>query len=41
LVEENGCLKLGWKDLSLLTASAWQPSDWITLLSSMRPDHPI
>ncbi|KAA8526156.1 hypothetical protein F0562_007744 [Nyssa sinensis] len=29
LVEENGCLKLGWKDLSLLTASAWQPSDLI------------
>ncbi|KAL0444427.1 UNVERIFIED_CONTAM: Scarecrow-like protein 23 [Sesamum latifolium] len=27
LVEENGCLKLGWKDLSLLTASAWQPMD--------------
>lgn len=27
LVEENGCLKLGWKDLSLLTATAWQPSD--------------
>ncbi|XP_028758836.1 scarecrow-like protein 23 [Neltuma alba] len=27
LVEENGCLKLGWKDLSLLTASAWQPSN--------------
>ncbi|KAF5748868.1 SCL domain class transcription factor [Tripterygium wilfordii] len=26
LVEENGCLKLGWKDLSLLTASAWEPS---------------
>ncbi|GMH14987.1 hypothetical protein Nepgr_016828 [Nepenthes gracilis] len=26
LAEENGCLKLGWKDLSLLTASAWQPS---------------
>ncbi|WOG91852.1 hypothetical protein DCAR_0311107 [Daucus carota subsp. sativus] len=25
LVEENGSLKLGWKDLSLLTASAWQP----------------
>ncbi|KAG6529657.1 scarecrow-like protein 23 [Zingiber officinale] len=25
LIEENGCLKLGWKDLSLLTASAWQP----------------
>lgn len=23
LVEEGGCLKLGWKDLSLLTASAW------------------
>ncbi|KAG8387097.1 hypothetical protein BUALT_Bualt03G0217900 [Buddleja alternifolia] len=27
LVEENGCLKLRWKDLSLLTASAWQLSD--------------
>ncbi|KAJ4902621.1 Scarecrow-like protein 23 [Raphanus sativus] len=29
LVEENGTLRLGWKDLSLLTASAWQsqPSD--------------
>lgn len=25
LVEEGGCLKLGWKDLSLLTASAWRP----------------
>ncbi|OVA12403.1 Transcription factor GRAS [Macleaya cordata] len=25
--EESGCLKLGWKDLSLLAASAWQPSD--------------
>ncbi|AES89488.1 GRAS family transcription factor [Medicago truncatula] len=29
LVEENGSLKLGWKDLSLLIASAWQPSDLI------------
>lgn len=28
LVEENGCLKLGWKDLSLLTASAWEPLDY-------------
>lgn len=27
LVEEKGCLKLGWKDLSLLTASAWEPSE--------------
>ncbi|XP_047938690.1 scarecrow-like protein 23 [Salvia hispanica] len=27
MMEDNGCLKLGWKDLSLLTASAWQPSD--------------
>lgn len=27
LVEESGCLKMGWKDLSLLTASAWRPSD--------------
>lgn len=26
LVEEGGCLKLGWKDLPLLTASAWRPS---------------
>ncbi|KAJ3674849.1 hypothetical protein LUZ60_005465 [Juncus effusus] len=26
LMEENGCLKLGWKDLSLLTASAWSPN---------------
>lgn len=25
LVEDNGCLKLGWKETSLLTASAWQP----------------
>ncbi|XP_008786112.3 scarecrow-like protein 23 [Phoenix dactylifera] len=27
LVEEGGSLKLGWKDLSLLTASAWRPSE--------------
>ncbi|GER53998.1 scarecrow transcription factor family protein [Striga asiatica] len=27
LMEDNGSLKLGWKDLSLLTASAWEPSD--------------
>ncbi|CAH9142788.1 unnamed protein product [Cuscuta epithymum] len=26
LVEENGRLRLGWKDLPLLTASAWRPS---------------
>ncbi|KAK6118163.1 hypothetical protein DH2020_048064 [Rehmannia glutinosa] len=26
LVEDNGALKLGWKDLCLLTASAWRPS---------------
>nr|CAB3489335.1 unnamed protein product [Digitaria exilis] len=25
LVEENGALKLGWKDFCLLTASAWRP----------------
>lgn len=25
LVEEKGTLKLGWKDLCLLTASAWRP----------------
>lgn len=27
LMEDKGCLKLGWKDLSLLKASAWRPSD--------------
>ncbi|KAF5779594.1 putative transcription factor GRAS family [Helianthus annuus] len=27
LVEESGRLKLGWKDLSLVTASAWEPLD--------------
>ncbi|XP_062190443.1 scarecrow-like protein 23 [Phragmites australis] len=27
LVEDDACLKLGWKDLSLLTASAWEPTD--------------
>ncbi|KAK8968164.1 Scarecrow-like protein 23 [Platanthera guangdongensis] len=26
LVDEEGRLKLGWKDLSLLTASAWRPA---------------
>lgn len=26
LVEDNGTLKLGWKDLCLLTASAWKPA---------------
>ncbi|EPS68254.1 hypothetical protein M569_06515 [Genlisea aurea] len=26
LVEDNGALKLGWKDLCLLTASAWRPN---------------
>lgn len=26
LVEDNGTLKLGWRDLCLLTASAWRPS---------------
>ncbi|XP_043705243.1 protein SCARECROW-like [Telopea speciosissima] len=25
LIEDNGTLKLGWKDLCLLTASAWKP----------------
>ncbi|XP_027361092.1 scarecrow-like protein 23 [Abrus precatorius] len=32
LVEENGSLKLGWKDLSLLIASAWQPSDSVEII---------
>lgn len=30
LVEDNGALKLGWKDLCLLTASAWRPFHGIT-----------
>ncbi|CAL9133462.1 unnamed protein product [Musa acuminata var. zebrina] len=34
LVEENGTLKLGWKDLCLLTASAWRP------ISHSRPPPP-
>lgn len=25
LIEDNGTLKLGWRDLCLLTASAWRP----------------
>lgn len=28
LMEENGCLRLGWKDLPLITASAWQLTDF-------------
>uniref|UniRef100_A0A803LB70 Uncharacterized protein n=2 Tax=Chenopodium quinoa TaxID=63459 RepID=A0A803LB70_CHEQI len=28
LMEENGCLRLGWKGMPLLTASAWQPSNY-------------
>ncbi|KAL9231913.1 hypothetical protein vseg_007074 [Gypsophila vaccaria] len=31
LVEDNGTLKLGWKDLCLLTASAWRPSNAHTM----------
>ncbi|XP_074564400.1 scarecrow-like protein 23 [Curcuma longa] len=37
LVEDNGCLKLGWKDLSLLTASAWKPADH--LKEPEKPQH--
>ncbi|CAL0328384.1 unnamed protein product [Lupinus luteus] len=32
LVEDNGILKLGWKDLCLLTASAWRPPFHTTTL---------
>ncbi|CAA0837308.1 Protein SCARECROW [Striga hermonthica] len=36
LVEDNGALKLGWKDLCLLTASAWRPiSNFQVPLSSI------
>ncbi|XP_074312821.1 protein SCARECROW-like [Silene latifolia] len=31
LVEDKGTLKLGWKDLCLLTASAWRPSNAHTM----------
>ncbi|KAL6656787.1 hypothetical protein ACP70R_004567 [Stipagrostis hirtigluma subsp. patula] len=34
LVEEDACLKLGWKDLSLLTASAWEPTDDIDVAAA-------
>ncbi|KNA14454.1 hypothetical protein SOVF_107360 [Spinacia oleracea] len=34
MMEENGCLRLGWKDLPLLTASAWQPCDYSCVTSN-------
>uniref|UniRef100_A0ACD5UZF9 Uncharacterized protein n=1 Tax=Avena sativa TaxID=4498 RepID=A0ACD5UZF9_AVESA len=36
LVEEDGCLKLGWKDLSLLTASSWEPTTGDDLVADSR-----
>ncbi|GAB4826962.1 hypothetical protein Ancab_033843 [Ancistrocladus abbreviatus] len=36
LVEDNGALKLGWKDLCLLTASAWRPSPHMLTMPSTR-----
>uniref|UniRef100_A0ACD5YW43 Uncharacterized protein n=1 Tax=Avena sativa TaxID=4498 RepID=A0ACD5YW43_AVESA len=36
LVEEDGCLKLGWKDLSLLTASSWEPTTGDDLVADAR-----
>ncbi|XP_042457816.1 protein SCARECROW-like [Zingiber officinale] len=38
LVEENGTLKLGWKDLCLLTASAWRP---LSRYGHLHQHHPV
>uniref|UniRef100_A0ACD5ULF2 Uncharacterized protein n=1 Tax=Avena sativa TaxID=4498 RepID=A0ACD5ULF2_AVESA len=38
LVEEDGCLKLGWKDLSLLTASSWEPTTGDDLVAAARQE---
>ncbi|CAM0906352.1 unnamed protein product [Alopecurus aequalis] len=38
LVEEDGCLKLGWKDLSLLTASSWEPTADDDLVAAARQE---
>ncbi|KAL2936766.1 Protein SCARECROW [Bienertia sinuspersici] len=39
LVEDNGSLKLGWKDLCLLTASAWRPSHAHTMSTVASRSH--
>ncbi|KAK4773095.1 hypothetical protein SAY87_028114 [Trapa incisa] len=39
LIEDNGTLKLGWKDLCLLTASAWSPTAQNLLMNSNRTRH--
>lgn len=39
LVEDNGTLKLGWKDLCLLTASAWRPPFHSTITNNTTTIH--
>ncbi|KAF9684911.1 hypothetical protein SADUNF_Sadunf04G0167800 [Salix dunnii] len=39
LVEDNGTLKLGWKDLCLLTASAWRPFHVTIETATTNPHH--
>ncbi|GMI96014.1 hypothetical protein HRI_003270700 [Hibiscus trionum] len=39
LVEDNGALKLGWKDLCLLTASAWRPFHATTATATATTQH--
>ncbi|WCJ27913.1 GRAS family transcription factor [Euphorbia peplus] len=39
LVEDNGTLKLGWKDLCLLTASAWRPFQATTTPAAIHQFH--
>ncbi|OIW01430.1 hypothetical protein TanjilG_11148 [Lupinus angustifolius] len=41
LVEDNGILKLGWKDLCLLTASAWRPPFHTTTSTTAITHHHI
>jgi hypothetical protein len=38
-VEDNGTLKLGWKDLCLLTASAWRPFHVTIETATTTPRH--
>ncbi|XP_009615228.1 protein SCARECROW-like [Nicotiana tomentosiformis] len=40
LVEDNGTLKLGWKDLCLFTASAWRPNSFHTSPASRHFSRP-
>lgn len=39
LIEDNGTLKLGWRDLCLLTASAWRPPPSPSMHANDSPRH--